>query len=500
MPVEAASHITQFDVAQPDGNDDISFGDNHLRMVKQVLQNDIPLPGRFMRSVAKTSNYVLGTGDYLSVIRVTATGVTISTNVAASVYGDGFMVLISAQGFSVTFDPNGSETVNGLTSTIIPVNSSALISTNGTIWTAMFGAGVGAGVGSSITTSGSLTVADVKQTRIITDGPADIVLPPTNTVAVGDTVALKSLTSKRTRVTGSGSETIDGVVSYYNLPYYELVEFTCSALGQWIISRKPGCYVGEIKQLRHGTVPLGWVVEDGSTLDQVVYGGLFSYLGTTYNRGDEAAGTFRLPTSSGRTVIGDGAGQLVAPIAPVNIDITANTIQVPGTAWRWQTGQAIRFNLISGIAPVTVPPGVLVNGAILYVVESGTDGLIRLATTLANAQNLVTIDFTSAGTGSFTLTYLLSGRFLGEYGGQEDHAQNANELLQHSHGGSTGSNGIPVVVSGGSNITAGIMSGPNNNTVASTSSPHQHAISNSGGNQAASIMQPFTVARFIIKV
>lgn len=499
MSLESASHITQFDPNQPDGLDDISGGDDHLRMIKQVMQNDLPLPGKFLRTLTKTGNYSVQVADYLSTIRVTATGVTISTAVAASVLGDGFMFLLVAQGFSVTFDPNGAETVNSLPSVVVPVNSTALITCDGTKFTAMFGAGISSGVGTAITGSVVLGNADVKQTRVITDGPSDVTLPPTNTVAVGDTVALKNLTFKRTRVLGNGTETIDGVLSPFTVPTYALVEFTCSALGQWIMSKAPPYYIGEVREFRANVVPLGWLIENAATYDTTLYGGLFSVIGTLYNRGDEPAGTFRVPSSAGRAIVGDGTGTLVTLWGPVNVDLTADTIGVPGDLTRWPTGLPVRFDLLSGISPTTVPAGVLVTAAVLYVINIGTTGFIKLATTLANAQAGTAINFTSVGTGSFSLTHQLAPRALGDYGGEEDHAQSSVEALQHNHGGSTGANTIATI---GPNAAASQASGILHSVgqlQLNTSGSHQHSIANFGGNKAANVMQPFTVARFVIK-
>ncbi len=51
-----------------------------------------------------------------------------------------------------------------------------------------------------------------------------------------------------------------------------------------------------------------WVFEDGRTLPIIDYPDLYAVMGTTHNRGDEPAGTFRISDSRGRVGVGAGQG------------------------------------------------------------------------------------------------------------------------------------------------------------------------------------------------
>ncbi|WP_256815426.1 MULTISPECIES: phage tail protein [Pseudomonas] len=57
--------------------------------------------------------------------------------------------------------------------------------------------------------------------------------------------------------------------------------------------------VGSILSFPKAAVPAGYLELDGSVKDGATYPDLFAYLGTTYNKGGEPAGYFRLPDSRG---------------------------------------------------------------------------------------------------------------------------------------------------------------------------------------------------------
>ncbi|PUA47580.1 hypothetical protein C5U62_03145 [Pseudomonas protegens] len=62
--------------------------------------------------------------------------------------------------------------------------------------------------------------------------------------------------------------------------------------------------VGGMVPFPKGAVPVGFLEVDGSVQSVAVYSELAAYLGTTFNRGDEGAGNFRLPESRGEFLRG----------------------------------------------------------------------------------------------------------------------------------------------------------------------------------------------------
>lgn len=140
MPLEAATYINSLVSTNPDGGDSKSAGDDHLRLIKAVLLNTLPgLAGRIGRIQGKTANYNLIATDNLTVIAFTGGGsLTLGTAVSAATLGNGFNVLvIDVSGGPVTFDPSGAETVNGISSILIPASHAAMLWTDGALWYAV---------------------------------------------------------------------------------------------------------------------------------------------------------------------------------------------------------------------------------------------------------------------------------------------------------------------------------------------------------------------------
>lgn len=61
---------------------------------------------------------------------------------------------------------------------------------------------------------------------------------------------------------------------------------------------------GAILPLGHDTVPVGWLLCDGSVKNRADYPNLFGVIGTNYNTGGETATQFRLPNLKGRVPVG----------------------------------------------------------------------------------------------------------------------------------------------------------------------------------------------------
>lgn len=119
MGLESTTTIAGLVPTNPLSGDTKGEGDDHIRLLKVVLQASFPgLAGALGRVVGKTASYGLVLNDNGSVIVFTAgASITLSTAVAASALGNGFsVVVLNLTGGSITFDPQGAETINaGLT-------------------------------------------------------------------------------------------------------------------------------------------------------------------------------------------------------------------------------------------------------------------------------------------------------------------------------------------------------------------------------------------------
>lgn len=136
MGLETASYLNDLVAANPDGAaDQVSQGDNHIRLLKAVLQATFPsMAGAAWRVQTKTANYTLLATDNMSVINCT-TALTLALTDVATI-GNKFMALVSANGVAVTIDPSGTETVNGAATLVIPSGQACLLVCTGAAWLA----------------------------------------------------------------------------------------------------------------------------------------------------------------------------------------------------------------------------------------------------------------------------------------------------------------------------------------------------------------------------
>lgn len=226
------------------------------------------------------------------------------------------------------------------------------------------------------------------------------------------------------------------------------------------------------------SAPTGFLLCDGSAVSRTTYAELFALIGITYGAGDGST-TFNVPDLRGSVII--GAGTRVRAMAfdgASGVDPTTDQITVTSNQWLI-TGQAV---VLSGSA---LPTG-LTAGTYYVIRVSAT--VIKLASSLADAQNGTAVNITADGIGSCTLTQTLTSRTLGSDGGEETHAMSVSELLSHSHTlterqGSGDSPPAPSMGNGGSGTSA--FTGL--------------SVDSTGGNAAMNIMNPFTVVNFIIK-
>jgi len=217
-------------------------------------------------------------------------------------------------------------------------------------------------------------------------------------------------------------------------------------------------------------IPEGWLETNGALVSRATYAALFKAIGVTWGVGDGST-TFQLPDSRGKGWIGDGTGTHVVSGTNADVDTATDGFTVPSNSARWITGMPVVFTLASG----TITG--LTSGTTYYIVRSSAT-LIKLASSLANAQNGTVIDFTAKSSPVWSLTYTIAARTLGEYLGEESHAMSITELLSHTH------SGILLNGGGGGQFEAGASS--------------VTSMGSAGGNAAMNNMQPSFVGKGII--
>jgi len=220
------------------------------------------------------------------------------------------------------------------------------------------------------------------------------------------------------------------------------------------------------------TPPTGSYLCDGSAKSRTTDANLFAAIGTTWGVGDGST-TFNVPKLFDVTLIGAGTRTVTESGTDTGVDTTTDTLLVLSNNTKWITGMSVLFSLTSG----TITG--LTSGNTYYIVRNNAT-TVKLASSLANAQNGTVVDMTAKSTPVWTITHTDTPRTLGELGGEEAHAQSLTELLAHTH-----TFAQATIGGGGSSGTGG-------------NTPANIATSSSGGNTAMNIMQPFAVVNYII--
>lgn len=242
-----------------------------------------------------------------------------------------------------------------------------------------------------------------------------------------------------------------------------------------------------------GSAPSGSLECDGTAVSRSTYAALFAILGTTWGSGDGT--TFNLPLFNGKTLIFAGSGTVTDSGANADVDTSADTLAVPSNNTKWVTGMAGVFTLSSG----TITG--LSSGNTYYVVRNSSS-LIKLASSLANAQNGTVIDLTAKSSPVWTITHTLTTRTLAEVGGQESHAMTSTEQLSHTHtatdsGHTHATPGLSAnVLATNNHMAGGNAAGGITDTVATGTANVTNT--NTGGNVAMNVMQPFACVRAFI--
>lgn len=224
---------------------------------------------------------------------------------------------------------------------------------------------------------------------------------------------------------------------------------------QWVASGAALLSAGDVKFTINTVADSGWVLMNDGTIGnascgcsnrsnsdtQTLYELIWTNIADQWapvvgGRGASAADDFNankkltLPRSLGRALAGYGAAVSQATGSNADVDTTGNTLTVPSNTTTWVTGMPVVFTLTSG--SVTG----LTSGVTYYIVRQ-TSTTVHLASTLANAQNGTTIDFTGKSSPVWSITHTGTTRNLGEYAGENEHAMSISELLAHTHGSAT---------------------------------------------------------------
>jgi microcystin-dependent protein len=176
-----------------------------------------------------------------------------------------------------------------------------------------------------------MTAADAFKTRVVT-AAADLVLPDSAALQIGDIIEIKTVTEQRVALTRTGIvDTIDGDSSYL-IPSYSSIRVMKYAASAYTILNKPQIDVGMVIPATNtsSSPGRGWLLCDITARDRVAYGGLFSVIGVNYGAGNGSS-TFNTPDVRGRFVLGrDDMGGSNAGRVNTNSGINAVSLGAVG--------------------------------------------------------------------------------------------------------------------------------------------------------------------------
>lgn len=136
MGLESATYLNDLVSTNPTGSDGKSEGDDHIRLVKAVLQATLPgMAGRAWRKQAKSADYTAVATDNMSWLNFTATATLNLLAVATA--GNGFCLVVRPNAsVTVTIDPNSTELINTASTITVADEDIAFLFCDGSAWIA----------------------------------------------------------------------------------------------------------------------------------------------------------------------------------------------------------------------------------------------------------------------------------------------------------------------------------------------------------------------------
>lgn len=412
MGLESASFISDLVPANPAGSDGKFEGDNHIRMMKQALQNTFPgFAGRFNRFQVKGSGFSPALADTHSIFQCTAA--VAATPVACATLGNGWMAMFQGAGGACTIDPNGAETINGQTTFIVPDGCMAFVYCDGAAMYA-FLLDASATVSPAQITSNQNNYAptgyaSARHLRINSDARRSI----TGLVAGGEGKALTIVNVGTFPIAFKYDDAASTAANRFlfacTLGGGQSMEIYYDATSSRWRSKVLPEPIGTIKDFGTATLPEGYLAIN-QNVSRTTFASLFNEIGVSLGVGD-GVNTFGLFADN--ALIPSGTYTHTDGGSDAQVDIGANTLTVPSNTDKWLTGKQVVFTLASG----TVTG--LVTGNTYFVIRSSAT-LIQLASSHANATAGTAIDFTAKSSPVWTITHTFTARTIGERGGAEN--------------------------------------------------------------------------------
>lgn len=220
MGLETGTYISDLVSSNPPGSDMRKQGDDHLRLIKAVLQATFPnatKPFQFPKILTKTANYTVLSGDVNTTFLVSSAAGIVTLTLPALVAGDAAWSIeiiktdVALNALNIT--PTAG-TINGEASLRMSNNYDAMtIIWTGTTWLAIVDKT--ARRVRAITADTTLTEADLESLILCTPVANTTITLPAVANYIGRALAICHITSGvfTTTIDGSGAETVNGAAS-----------------------------------------------------------------------------------------------------------------------------------------------------------------------------------------------------------------------------------------------------------------------------------------------
>lgn len=214
MGLETGTYLNALVVTNPLAGDSRSEGDDHIRLIKSLLQATFPnMGGAFHRVQSKAAGYTVLASDENTVILCTA-ALTLDLTAAATLGNHHSFVVLARVG-AVVIEPAGAELVNGAANLTLPDDMGAVVFCTGTAFYAVVfalgntwvGPVTGAVTGKATTAQDLSTITVLTGVTITGTAGQFSCTAAANPLAIGMTLAISGTYGGTGSITGYANPT-----------------------------------------------------------------------------------------------------------------------------------------------------------------------------------------------------------------------------------------------------------------------------------------------------
>lgn len=308
MGLEAATYVSDLSASNPVAGDLQSQGDDHLRLIKAVLQTTFPNASRAFRMqsvVAVTAGdlTVVAPTDDTKVFPISASGAARTVTLpSASLFSGYTNVVIKTDSSANSVTIAAAALINGAESIKLYNQYDAAIlwySSADSTWYALI---VSRHWITPASASGNVTLDNTYQDKLLnvsaSGASRTITLPSTLPAGFKCKVKKTDATANTVTLDATAGGNINGATTVVLRFQYEELEITFDGT-TWHAPVYDPFPPGATMLWWTDTAPTGWVFLEGQAISRTTYPRLFALFSTTYGVGDGST-TFNLPDPRGR--------------------------------------------------------------------------------------------------------------------------------------------------------------------------------------------------------